>query len=255
MKKVELLLNELTFIRKTNLIKLIVTLMIILVIGIGIFLVGVGSMQFKIIISIILVLVMTVIYLLNYKKQTAIAFFKANYLKKPDEVLRLLENRKKHYLDMFDYTNETLLFNEIERALRIYRKYQDKSQIGPWEIIYNERKTHNYYENLVIKNTPSILKLVPYLDNLPIEVKNLLRDLGIDYHKVYSTWDKKFGNHPNEYELMYPIFGLILNDSQVLRHGMINKEYQINETTYLKPYETKVDEDEVIMLHIKVHFN
>jgi len=251
MKKIELLLNELSNIKIKNLIKLIITEMITLFLAFGIFLTDISS-QFKIMIFGVLLLLSFVMFVLYIKKQKMISYCKHHYQSDSLDVITLLEKRKKYFLDSFDSTNETLIFKEILRTLKTYKKYQDNNEIGPWEIIYNHHKTKSFSDKLVVKEKTSIQKFTQMIEEIPSDVKQLLLKLGIDYHKIYDTWERKLGGNPHLIELMYPVFGLILNDSQVLNHGLRYQVHQINENTTLKLYETQMENEDVIMIHIRI---
>ncbi|QVK18562.1 hypothetical protein KHQ81_02270 [Mycoplasmatota bacterium] len=253
MKKIELLFNELSKIKNKNRVKLFIMEIIILLLVFGSFLMDI-SFQYKIIILVVLSIIFLMILVLYLKKQKMISYSRNHYQNHPLDVIQILEKRKTYFLDIFDFTNETLIFKEIIRTLKTYRKYQDKFTIGPWDIIYNHHKTKVFSENLILKNKSSINQLNQKIENIAPEVKTLLKSLGIDYHKIYNTWERKIGGKSNCFELMYPVYGLILNDSQVLSHGLKYKIYQINDVTSLKPYETQIENEDVIMLHIKVQF-
>lgn len=251
MKKIELLFNELLKIKNKNFVKFIMIEMVILFLTFGSFLMDISS-QFKMIVFIVLIIVFLLILFLYFKKQKMITYCRNHYQNHPLDVLQTLEKRQIYFLDIFDFTNETLIFKEILRTLRTYKKYQDKFTIGPWEIIYNHHKTKVFSDKLILKDKHSINQLSQNIEKISPEVKELLQNLGIDYHKIYDIWERKIGGKANFYELMYPVYGLILNDSQVLSHGLQYKTYQINDATSLKPYETQIENEDVIMLHIKV---
>ncbi len=250
MEKVRLLLNEFQTIKMKNLIKFIIMEIILICLITGSIFMNV-DIKIKIIIFCGLIFIFIMGFILYIKKQKAITFCMNYYQKRTLDVINSLENRKTYFLDLFDFTNEKLIFKEILRTLKIYDKYHDKSKIGHWEILYNHQKTKSFYDKLVLKDKPSIKKVLKNIENISKEVQTLLKNIGIDYHKVYDIWERKIGGKTDTYELMYPVFGLILNDSQVLSHRRY-QVYQIDENSSIKPYERQLDDEDVIMLHIKI---
>jgi|SRR5690554_1309866 len=239
MKKVKLLVSELEKVKTINIIKFIVTEFIILFLTIGSFYTNLTfTIQLIIFIGLSIVLIIfLVIYILKVK---FVYNIRINYLHNPSLIVNSYYKRKQYHMDILDYLNEKLLFKEIVRTIENYGNYPDQGNIGPWIIMYDYQKTKRFYkENKVLNKT---LNITSSFDN---ELTGLLNNLGVDCKKVYNLWGKK------NYELMYPIYGMLMNDSQVLIHGLQFKEYKLNDVV-IKPYERRLDNEDVIMLHIKV---
>lgn len=251
MKKVELLLNELNNLNKQNLIKLIITEIIILILAIGIFYTRI-DIAIQWVIFVVLILIFILYIILYILKQKVIIYCKEHYLNNPSLVIEKLNKRKTQFLDILDYTNEKLIFKEIVRALSNYYKYPNKGMIGPWEIIYNQDKTKAFYRKLELKSKTVITNILKDIDKLDKKVLELLESLGIDYHKLYDVWEDRFTKKNDYFELMYPLYGMIVNDSQVFSKGLKFGSYNITDNIMIKPYERQLENEDVIMLHIKI---
>ncbi len=237
MKKVAMLVSEFKRIKKSNFLKFLLMEFVLFILAFGSFYTDfVINMKFMLfVIFIVLILIAFILYI---KKQQVIKFLENNYEKDTDKIIAVLKRRQNRYLDILDFTNEKLLFSEILRVLSTYKNYRNDGKIGPWEVIYDRAKTKEFYKKLEVAPEISV--------NISEDVKSLLNELGIDYRKIYGFW------HKNEHEIMYPLFGMLINDSQVLKHGLRYQLYRINDNTVIKPYERKLNNDDIIMLHIKV---
>lgn len=241
MSKIKLLVSELEKVKIINFIKFGVAEAFILFLAFGSFYTNL-TFPVQLIICIVLLVVFIICLVVYYFKLKFLNRLKLN-IDNPSLIVEEYNKRKITHLDILDYLNEKLIINEIIRTINNHERYQDVGKIGPWEIIYNHKKTSRFYQEYKLEGKEAINKanrLIPKLDKEAIKALN---DIGIDYKVVYDL----IGN-----ELMYPVYGMLINDSQVLRHGLRNKKYKFNNIITLKPYETQLDDEDVLMLHIKV---
>lgn len=242
MEKITLLVNELDKIKKGNLIKFMIMEVFILILTIGSFFTNL-TLTYQLILFFVFLLLFIFLIIIYHLKLKFISKLKNTYINNHLLFINVYNNRKSKHLDILDNLNEKLIFEEIIRVINIKDKFHDQGKLGPWEIIYNHHKTQKFYQNYQMQNKIKINKAKQLISSLDNETIELLDCFGVDYKKVFDFW----GN-----ELMYPIYGILVNDSQVLRHGLIHKEYQVNDKIMIKPYEKKLLDEDVIMLHVKI---
>lgn len=250
MEKLSILINELVIVNKKNFFKFIIREIIIFAISFSI-LFAKGSLEFKLLIVVLGCILGILGIILELKKKAVIDFCVNNYKNNKNAVIEILTKRKSRYSDTFDFVNERLLFMEILRVAKSLEEFKDEGEIGPWKIRYSKRKTEKLYKDLDLNYIKGILDYQEVINKIPLSLQDILKSFGINHRDIYDVWTKSFRKSNNEIELMYPISGILLNDSQVLRKGLRNKEYQL-EGVNIKPYEIQIDDESVVMLHIKI---
>lgn len=250
MEKLTLLINELVEVNKKNMVKSIIREIAIFVVSISVFFTK-ASLQFKLLIFVLGCFLGILGIILESKKKQVISFCVHNYKNNKKLVIDALQKRKSSYSDIFDFVNERLLFMEILRVAKCIDDFKDEGEIGPWKLIYSKAKTEKLYKDIDSSYIDGVTNIQNIINKLPLSVRNLLKTYGVNYMNVYDIWTKSLKNKSNTMELMYPIAGIILNDSQVLRKGLRNKEYELDGVT-IKPYEREISNESVVMLHIRI---
>jgi hypothetical protein len=238
LEKVDLLFSELDKNKGSNFIKIIIGEIIILFLAIGSLYSNLSKTLGIVVCSILLGCFIVVVVLYKLK----LHFFekcKALINTAPKRIIDLSNKRKAYFFDIIDFSNEKLIFREIIRFLTTYEEYPDRTSFGSWELLYNKQQTEEFYQKLSV-NKPAF--------NLSSAIINNLKNLGIDVEKVYDIWTNKIGKKDIEY--MYPVYGLLVNDSQVLRKGL--KYNFLSRGIVIKPYERKLANKDVIMFHVKL---
>lgn len=187
----------------------------------------------KYLLFIVIVPVCLVTYTVDVKYKQLIAYCMKN--KKNKELLLTRLEIKDFVLKYFKFSYYTSIIKYLDEAyhsLQFVDFFQDRVKIGPWLMEIDKKKTYelliNKKDQLYNKKSDIYLNLINQVDKMPEELKVIFKELGIKIEEPSDIMVDKIKNK-YKYNLMYNVYGLVMNDSTLLSGGKKQDIFQLNQ--------------------------